>query len=73
MAGTDIMAGIFIFSSPYPYPIEKIGNFPYPYSYPVNAEILRQNGNGFRQYSWGRVYLPSLVMLSLKLNILRII
>jgi len=36
MAGTGIMAGIC--TSPYPYP------------YPVNAGILRQNGDGFGQY-----------------------
>jgi len=56
MAGTGIMAGIY--SSP--YPIEKIGDSPYPYPYPVNAGIPRQNGDGFGQYPRGRVYLPSL-------------
>jgi len=30
---------------PSPYPIEKIGDSPYPY--PVNAGIPRQNGNEF--------------------------
>jgi len=50
------MAGIY--SSP--YPIEKIGDSPYPYPYPVNAGILRQNGDGFGQYPRGRVYLSSL-------------
>ena len=60
MAGTSIMAGIC--TSPYssPYPTEKVGDSPYPYSYPVNAGIPRQNRDGFRQYSWGRVYLSSL-------------
>jgi len=55
MAGTGIMAGIY--SSPSPYPIEKIGDSPYsyPYPYPVNAGILvkmgtssgNTHGNGF--------------------------
>jgi len=60
MAGTDIMAGIC--TSPYssPYPIEKVGNSPYPYSYPGNAGISRQNGNGFGQNLRERVYLLSL-------------
>jgi len=58
MAGTCIMAGIY--SSPSPYPIEKIGDFPYAYPYPVNAGIPRQNGEGFGQYPRGRVYLSSL-------------
>jgi len=50
-----------ICTSPYPspYPIEKIGDSPYPY--PVNSGIPRQNGDGFGQYPRGRVYLPSLV------------
>ena len=43
-----------------PYPIEKVGDFPYPYPYPVNAGIPRQKGDGFGQYPRGRVYLPSL-------------
>jgi len=47
-----------------PYPIEKVGDFPYPYPYPypypVNAGIPRQNGNGFEQYPRGQIYLPSL-------------
>jgi len=63
MAGTGIMAGIY--TSPSPYPIEKIGNSPYPYSYPFNAGIPRQNGDGFGQYPRGRVYLPSLGSVSL--------
>ena len=41
-----------------PIPVEKIGDFPYPYS--VNAEISRQNGDGFEQYPRGRIYLSSL-------------
>jgi len=45
-----------------PYPIEKVGDSPYPYPYPVNAGIPRQNGDGFGQYPRGRVYLPSLVV-----------
>jgi len=44
------MAGIFISPSPYLYPIEKIGDFPYPYPYSVNARIPYQNGDGFGQY-----------------------
>jgi len=43
-----------------PYPIEKVGDSPYPY--PVNAGIPRQNGDEFGQYPWGRVYLPSLIV-----------
>ena len=60
MTGTDIIAGICTSPSPSPYPNEKIGDFPYPY--PVNAGISRQNGDGFGQYPWGRVYLPSLII-----------
>jgi len=48
MARTGIMAGIYSSLSPSPYPIEKIGDSPYPY--PVNAGIPRQNGDGFGQY-----------------------
>jgi len=57
------MAGIC--TSPYPslYLIEKVGDSPYPYPYPVNAGILRQNGDGFGQYPRGRVYLPSLLTM----------
>jgi len=65
MAGTGIMAEIYLSPSPSSYPIEKIRNSPYPY--PVNAGIFRQNGNGFGQYSRERgqysrerVYLSSL-------------
>jgi len=64
MAETGIVAGICTSpsSSPSssPYPIEKIGDSPYPYPYPVNAGIFRQNGGEFGQYPRGRVYLPSL-------------
>jgi len=60
MAGTGIMAGIYSSPSPYPYPIEKIGDSPHPYPYPVNARIPRQNGDGFGQYPRRWVYLPSL-------------
>jgi len=55
------MAGICTSPYPSPYPIEKVGDSPYPYLYPVNAGIPRQNGDGFGQYPRGRVYLPSLV------------
>jgi len=58
MAGTNIMAGIYSSSSP--YPIEKIGDSPYPY--PVNAGIFHQNGDGFGQYPRRRVYLSSLTL-----------
>jgi len=46
MTGTCIMVGICTF----PYPIEKIGDSPYPYPYLVNAGILHQNGDEFGQY-----------------------
>jgi len=38
--------------SSYPslYPVEKIGDSPYPYPYPVNAGIPCENGDGFGQY-----------------------
>jgi len=51
MAGTSIMAGIYSSPSlsPSPYPIEKIGDSSYPYPYPVNAGIPRQNGDEFGQ------------------------
>ena len=48
MAGTGIMAGICTSPYPSPYPIEKVGDSPYPY--PVNVEIPRQNGDEFEQY-----------------------
>jgi len=54
------MAGIYTSPYPSPYPIEKVGDSPYPYPYPVNAGIPRQNGDGFGEYSRGRVYLSSL-------------
>jgi len=57
MARTGNIAGICTSPSSSPYPIEKIGDFPYPYS--VNAKISRQNRDGFGQYPRGRVYLPS--------------
>jgi len=60
MAGTDIMAGIC--TSSYPYPIGKVGDSLYPYPYPINVRIPRQNGDGFGQYPRGRVYLPSLII-----------
>jgi len=68
MAGTGIITRICTSPSQFPYPIEKIGDFPYPYPYPypypINAGILCQNGDGFEQYPWGRVYLPSLATCS---------
>jgi len=57
------MAGICISSSPSPYPIEKIGDSPYPYLYPVNAGIPHKNEHGFGQYPRRRVYLPSLPVM----------
>jgi len=59
MAGTGIMVDVGtgtgqICISPYPspYPIEEVGDFSYPYSYPylINAGIPRQNGDEFEQY-----------------------
>jgi len=44
------MAGICKSLYPSPYPIEKVGDFSYSYSYPVKAGISRQNGDGFKQY-----------------------
>ena len=44
---------------PLSYLIKKVGYFPYSYTYTVNVEIFRQNGNEFKQYSRKRVYLPS--------------
>jgi len=41
------MAGICTFPYPSLYPIEKVGDSPYPYTYPVNAGIPRQNGDEF--------------------------
>jgi len=38
------MAVLGIYTSP--YPIEKVGDSPYPYPNPVNAGIPRQNGEG---------------------------
>jgi len=55
-----------ICTSPYssPYPTEKVGDFPYPYPYSVNAGIPRQNENRFGQYPREQVYLPSLMVKS---------
>jgi len=63
MAGMGIMAGICTSPYPSPYPTEKVRDSPYPYAYPVNAGIPRQNGDGFGQYPRGRVYLPSLLKI----------
>jgi len=54
MAETGIMTGICTS----PYPIEKVGDSPYPY--PVNVGIPHQNEDEFGQYPRERVYLPSL-------------
>ena len=64
MTVTNIMAGICTSS----YPIEKVGDSPYSYPYPVNAGIPRQNGDGFGQYPRGRVYLPSLIWTNDKIK-----
>jgi len=70
MAGTGIMTGICTSPYPSPYPIEKVGDSPYTYiyPYPINSEILHQNGNGFGLYSRRRVYLSSLGVNFLKLH-----
>jgi len=50
IAGTDIMTSMKIETgqiSTFSYPVEKIRNFSYSYSYPVNVGILRQNGYKF--------------------------
>jgi len=48
------MAGIYSSPSPSPYPIEKIGDSPYPYLYPVNAEISvkMETGSGNTHRQW---------------------
>jgi len=48
MTGTSIMAGICTSTYSSPYPIEKVGDFSYPY--PANAEIPRQDDDEFLQY-----------------------
>jgi len=37
----------------------------YLYPYPVNARIPRQNGDRFKQYPRGQIYLPSLVGMAM--------
>jgi len=49
VVGIGIMTGICTST----YPIEKIEDFPYPYSYPINMGISHQNGNEFGQYPHG--------------------
>jgi len=39
--------GICTSSYPFPYSIQKVGDSPYSYSYPVNTEIPYQNGDKF--------------------------
>jgi len=48
-----------------PYPIEKVRDSPYPYSYtyPVNAGILRKKRGRIRTIPTGRVYLLSVVII----------
>jgi len=60
MTGTGIIAGICTSSYSFPYPVEKVGDSPYPYPYLVNAGILYQNGDGFGKYPRRRIYLSSL-------------
>jgi len=60
-------------SIPYtsPYPIEKVQNSQYLYSYSINVEIPRQNGNEFGQlvadysYDKGGPWPPPIVLLYL--------
>jgi len=54
---------------PYPssYTIEKVGDSSYPYLYPVNVEILRQNGD---QYPQEQIYLSSLLIYKVQTTIL---
>jgi len=47
------------FISHIPHPIEKVGNFPYPYQ--INTRIARQNGDMFGQYPRKQIYLSSLL------------
>jgi len=69
------MAGICTSPYPSPYPIEKVGDFlyPYPYSYSVNAGIPRQNEDGFGQYSRRWVYLPSSLIMNRQNNLVKIV
>jgi len=66
MAGMSIMVGMgtWTCTSPYLslYPIEKVGDSPYPYSYLVNVGIPRQNENRFGKYPRGQIYLPFLLL-----------
>ena len=59
------MAGICTSS----YSIEKVGDSPYTYPYPVNEGIFRQNGDRFEQYPRDRIYLPSLAMYNICLSV----
>jgi len=71
MAGTSSMVWICTFSYLSPYSIKKVGDSPYSYPYPVNAEIFHQNMDEFEQYSLTRqVYLQSLICIYQ--NIIRI-
>ena len=63
IAGTSIMAGICTYLYPFPYPIEKFGDSPYPYLYLVNARIPHQNGDRLGQFPHRQVYLPSLSLI----------
>jgi len=47
MRTTTTTGRICTSSYPSSYPIEKVGDFPYPYL--VNVEISGQNGDEFRQ------------------------
>lgn len=46
MAGTVIMTRICISPYPSPYPIKKIQDSPYPYSFPVNARLSVKTETG---------------------------
>jgi len=60
------MAGICTSSYSSSYPIEKVGDSSYLYSYPypVNIGIFRQNRKEYGQYPKKRVYLSSLVLIT---------
>jgi len=72
MAGMRIETGQ-ICTFPYSslYPIEKVGDSPYPYPYLVIARIFHQNGNEFEQYPRRQIFLSFLVSSALASNLLR--
>jgi len=52
--------------------LKKVKDSPYPYSYIINAGILRQNGDGFGQYPQIQIYLSSLFVTLFHCNKIRI-